>query len=429
MDGARRDASRVDPDAGVLPDGARPPDAARSDDGGVVTDACVPTGTASDVCNGADDDCDGIVDEDEAVRACGVGMHCRNRCVGGAFAAECENVDVPGSPEVCGNGDDDNCDGTVDEMCECTPGMSRACGPCANGLQLCAAGAWGGCMGGTSPATYHRDADSDGFGNAAESMMLCTPVAGWVVDATDCNDACSSCTPFGFEVCDGNDNDCDGAPDDGAGTPWYPDADRDGFGATAGAVLACGPPGASWSAMAGDCNDACARCRPGYPGELCGDMVDNNCNGLTDEIGCPCDIHTLATGTYLYCRSQTWAGGRAICMSFGGDLAVIESGAENAAVFAAMSPYGVRLWYGATDAGTEGTWIWVDRMPMSTCAGAACTCAPGSYCNWHSGEPSAGAPDDCLVVNPTWPADWGDYLCSSVLSAVCELPAPAVAAL
>src|SRR5262249_18266695 len=68
---------------------------------------------AFDSCNGVDDDCDGGVDEGLAVPAtCGVGPCQRTviACVNGTVQA-C----VPGipSPEVC-NGIDDNCDGLVD---------------------------------------------------------------------------------------------------------------------------------------------------------------------------------------------------------------------------------------------------------------------------------------------------------------------------
>lgn len=88
---------------------------------GTCTGAVTPT---EETCNGQDDDCDGMVDED-LTRSCypgaagtsGVGV-CRggiSRCAMGTFGA-CDGAVVPGI-ESCGNGTDDNCDGMIDENC------------------------------------------------------------------------------------------------------------------------------------------------------------------------------------------------------------------------------------------------------------------------------------------------------------------------
>ena len=52
--------------------------------------------------------------------------------------------------ETC-NGADDNCDGAVDESCQCKSGDSQPCGTdvgeCVAGSEKCANGMWGACSG------------------------------------------------------------------------------------------------------------------------------------------------------------------------------------------------------------------------------------------------------------------------------------------
>jgi len=84
------------------------------------TSSCTGTGVCSpctlvEVCDGIDNNCNGLVDDGIADLTCGVGA-CRrtvSACIRGA-AQTC----TPGtpSPEVC-NGIDDNCNGSIDESC------------------------------------------------------------------------------------------------------------------------------------------------------------------------------------------------------------------------------------------------------------------------------------------------------------------------
>lgn len=60
---------------------------------------------------------------------------------------------------------------------------------------------------------YFRDADGDGYGDAAVSINDCQPPAGYVANNLDCDDTTAEIAPGRPEVCDGLDNDCDGLED------------------------------------------------------------------------------------------------------------------------------------------------------------------------------------------------------------------------
>jgi len=96
------------------------------------------------------------------------------------------------------------------------------------------------------------------------------------------------CVPTGSEKCDGIDNDCDGQTDEeGAqGCVYsYVDNDRDGFGDEATKKCLCAPTEPYTLTVGGDCDDQNAQINPSAV-ERCGNSVDDNCDGRTDEAGC-----------------------------------------------------------------------------------------------------------------------------------------------
>ncbi len=224
---------------------------------------------AVEVCDGADNDCDGAVDEADATDAStwyadtdadGYGdagntaVACDVPVGYTADATDCDDADGnvnPAEIELC-NGIDDNCDGVIDEDTS------------------------------ADTLTWYADADSDGYGDAASTLDSCSAPGGYVADDDDCDDTDASINPAGTEVCDGVDNNCDGAIDEDAaldaGT-WYADADGDGYGDTT-AIVDCTQP-ADTVANDDDCDDTEATVYPGAA-ELC-DGLDNDCDGTVDD--------------------------------------------------------------------------------------------------------------------------------------------------
>ena len=177
---------------------------------------------AVEACDGVDNDCDGAATGEEDGDA-----------DGSLACADCDDADpddFPGNAEVC-DGQDNDCDGLVDD----------ADAPV------------------TDPGTWYADADGDGAGGAI-TTEACAQPSGFVASDGDCDDLDASAFPGNAEICDGVDNDCDGAP--GADEV---DVDVDGF-------LACD-----------ECDDGLAEVFPGNV-EVC-DGLDNDCDGATEAAG------------------------------------------------------------------------------------------------------------------------------------------------
>jgi len=240
---------------------------------GVTFDPCI-----TEICgNGLDDDCDGLIDEDGTpltwyADADGDGYgdlnnsqtSCQKPAGYVRNSLDCNDADATlnsGSPEIC-NGIDDDCDGLIDDA-----------DPDITGQDI-----------------WYADADGDGYGNAAFEKLACIQPVGFVSNDTDRDDANAAVHPGAVEVCNGIDDDCNGLYDNFdpgvTGQPvWYADVDKDGFGNPAVSLLSCFQP-KGYVSDHSDCNDTNAAVNPSAA-EICGNNVDDDCDGEIDEEGTP----------------------------------------------------------------------------------------------------------------------------------------------
>ena len=200
---------------------------------------------APEICDGLDDDCDGVVPEDESDDDGDGQMICEGDC------DDHESAVFAGADEIC-DGLDNDCNPATDELADTDgDGYSICDGDCDDETAATYPGAPEDCdwidtdCDGVIPED-EIDADGDGF----------APCDG------DCDDTDEDVHSFAQEVCDGMDTDCDGILGSDEG-------DDDGDG---------------WMVCEGDCNDADGGTHP-YAQEEC-DGIDNDCDDLIDE-DCP----------------------------------------------------------------------------------------------------------------------------------------------
>ena len=129
---------------------------------------------------------------------------------------------------------------------------------------------------------WYADADNDGYGDAANMMVMCRSALRLCANYDDCDDGDIQTSPNAFEVCDGIDNNCDGSVDEPGATgeqTFYADLDGDGFGDPNNTQMSCTQPN-YFTTNSDDCNDANGTVHQGAT-EVC-DGLDNDCDGDVD---------------------------------------------------------------------------------------------------------------------------------------------------
>jgi hypothetical protein len=319
----------------------------------------------AEICNGLDDDCDGLVDDAPATPACGVGVcaSVSHACVDGGLAA-CDYGATPppgySTSELCNDGLDNDCNGLIDDGCVCVLDAGIACwtGPAS----ACPQGAscLGLCRRGTEVCRALADGGT-GYGSCGGQVLPQSESS-----TLACND--------------GQDDDCDGLTDC---------ADPDCAGRSCSLTGVC-------------VNGACAMCAPDggaaqpFGETTCSDGVDNDCDG---KIDC------LDTGS---CRGRTCGAG-ATCASDGGCVCSGNGGAPQAVETSCGD---------GADNDCDGLADCKDPdCAAQSCGGPGATCASGSCsCSGNGGTPqspetscSDGHDNDCNGA-----VDCADPACSGV---------------
>ncbi len=256
--------------------------------GGVIVDTCTPGTPSTEVCDGIDNDCNGVVDDGIAPvpTTCGVGacqasgaLTCQNGQMVGSCTPGQPTTEGPFGNPTCSDATDNDCDGATDAadsdcVQQCVPsqevcdGVDNDCdGQIDNGIAAV-------------PTTC-------GVG-ACQASGQATCQGGLMVDS------CTAGSPSA-EVCNGIDDNCDGTVDNGiAPVP------------TTCGVGVCARTGQQ-TCQNGVMVNSCTPGNPTGTDNNCNN-IDENCNGTADENYVPatttCGVGACQASGLMICNAN-----------------------------------------------------------------------------------------------------------------------------
>jgi hypothetical protein len=369
---------------------------------GALVDTCSapqPDVNTDDTCDGADEDCDGNIDEDYVATqiSCGVGA-CQSdglkQCRGGVLTDECTPSDPQRTDDPTCDDIDDDCDGDSDEDFNSFPGNACGQGVCQQeGTFVCQEGQL---INDCTPLDSPTDQDAaDAVCNAVDDDCDGALDEDYPAEATTCGvgvcaalgeltcldgavvDTCDPATLVGevIDDCDDLDNDCDGTTDE----------DFTSQTILCDVATSCVKTGIS-------------SCVDGVPSDSCDQAAQRDSDG--DGVGDPCAWVTDPQLSFAILRHEVTFGAYRDCVAQGG-----------------CTEY--TLNYQVTnDADDEGCEFLSEDVVSGESSDKPLRCAVteqlAEYCDWIGGR--LASPDELLnQVQPTF----GDFSCANSVSGGC----------
>ncbi len=363
------------------------------------------TDTRSEVCNNADDDCDGQTDEDlyqPCSSPCGVGTEV---CIAGQWKncsamqpkwctnyqncgleSMCVTACPASPPESCNNKDDD-CDGATDED------VTRPCSTmCGSGTETCSFGQWGNC-------TAQQPRNCLNYNNCQVEPMCVT-----------------SCPSAPTESCNNKDDNCNGQTDENLTRPCSTMCGSGMETCSYGQWINCTAAQPKYCYDYATCSykNLCVASCPSAPAETC-NLVDDNCNGTTDEGFIEDDYFDYNDGQQHHADLPN--------TYFGPTIGHCGADSCQRSLSARLLPYGDQDWMAVFKNENKAN-LWPDDIYGSvTFTGVqgrsyvVCICwTENAYCDQNGGAPLCGTSTNGTPVilqvknddDQCWPGDCDD---------------------